>query len=102
MVQFLLFTHAKTTDALCIVENWNFTEKDFSKDLTHQKSRTWKYILKLYDTDFKFTSIQTILVSLKMFENVFVCWDNFGGHHPEKFLKISEIFKKNNCSGVPL
>ena len=36
------------------------------------------------------------------FENVFVCWDNFGGQHPEKFLKVSEIFKKNNCSGVPL
>ena len=31
------------------------------------------------------------------FENVFVCWDNFGSHRPKKPLKISEIFKRKNC-----
>ena len=31
------------------------------------------------------------------FENVFVCWNNFGSHRPKKPLKISEIFKRKNC-----
>ena len=38
MVQFLLLLHAKQLYVLCIVETWNFMERDFSKDLTHQKS----------------------------------------------------------------
>lgn len=34
------------------------------------------------------------------FENVFFCWDSFGSHHPEKLLKISEVFRRYIYGGV--
>ena len=36
------------------------------------------------------------------FEIVFVFEINFGNHHSEKFLKISEVFERNTCGRVLL
>ena len=35
-------------------------------------------------------------------ENSFKCWENFENDHPEKFTKISEIYKENIYGGVSL
>ena len=45
----------------------------------------------------RMTSIATIfLTTLLTLKLIFVCWDNFGNHHPE------QILKGNICDGVPL
>ena len=90
MVQFLLSLHAKTIVCFLYSRNLKVDGKGFRKDVTHQKLSS---IQKVYNKDFKITSIETILVNLlqnlKMFSSVEITLEATTQNNFSKTLKLS-------------
>ena len=58
-------------------------------------------MFRYHNKDIKMTSIAAILLTiLPTLKILFVCWDNFGSHHPEQVLQILNIFKENTENTV--
>ena len=91
---------SKQLYVLFLVKTWNFTERDFSKDLTY--SSKVQYIKIYQDIMIKTSKLHhwvNIGNFIAKFENAEIY---LGNREPKWILKILEISKRNINSGVLL